>query len=126
MVEKPASQNQLHVEPLDLGPTPVSNQTINSNVARIYPMSNSSTDGGKSSRANKKQFLSKPWQKGIAVVGGFLLITLLLGGVLGFYTYGVMKELQAQGAEVRTSSQTTLNPKIYQVRKNSCSLFKKN
>jgi len=109
MVEKPASQNQLHVEPLDLGPTPVSNQTINSNVARIYPMSNSSTDGGKSSRANKKQFLSKPWQKGIAVVGGFLLITLLLGGVLGFYTYGVMKELQAQGAEVRTSSQTALD-----------------
>ncbi len=102
MVENSAAQPQITIESLDPEPTPTQPPTIN-NVARIYPMNTASS---RSSRSSKKAFLAKPWQKGLAIAGGVLLVLLIIGSVLGFYTYGVVKELQAEGAEAKLAGQT--------------------
>ncbi len=106
MVENNAAQPQVSIESLDPITEPTPSPTINSNVARIYPMNTSSSGSSRMNRSKKKSFLAKPWQKALAIAGGVLLVLLLVGSVLGFYTYGVVKELQAQSAEMKLAGQT--------------------
>jgi len=65
-----------------------------------------STTSSTSSTADRTGFLSKPWQKVVAVVGVVFLALASVGAVLGFYTYGVVKQLQAEANEVQTLGRT--------------------
>jgi hypothetical protein len=53
-------------------------------------------------KSPQRQFLSKKWQKILAVVGVVLLVLGSVGGVLGFYTYQVTQQLKTQGTEAET------------------------
>jgi len=75
-------------------PVPMSTQTINSTVSRIYPMPGSSR---KTKRGGHKILTT--------VVIIFLLLLAILGGI-GFYTYSVAKQLQAQATDMEATGKT--------------------
>ncbi len=98
MVEKPTTT--LYPMDTDTNDVPVEPATVNSNMARIYPMSSSK------SKSLKRKYLSKPWQKVAAGALAVLLVFLVVGGIVGFYTYTVVKQLQAEGAEIKLAGTT--------------------
>src|SRR5260221_409308 len=57
-----------------------------------------------SGEAPKRRFLSKPWQKVLAIVGVVLLFLLSVGAVLGFYTYAVVTQMKGQITDVETTA----------------------
>ncbi len=72
------------------------------NMTRIYPMSSSSSK----SSPSKSRFLGKTWQKVAAVSVGVLLALGILAAGAGIYTYGIVKQLQAETNDIKIAGKS--------------------
>jgi len=79
------------------------NLTFQPNETAMVSTTDNTTNFGNSrlSRSTSviKATTSQPWKKIAAIVGGVLLVLLVIGGIIGFYTYSTVRTLQAQANE---------------------------